>query len=98
MQKEQKDKDIKAFEKEIREYQKMLADERAKIEPLNQKIREHEQTEKDMSATILAYDDLIKAYRAVIIDMGRAIDHKCKQPFFDDRVFVIREGRRFYLR
>jgi len=98
MQKDQKDKDIAALEKDNREYRKLLEAERGKIEPLNQKIREHEQTERDMTATILAYDDLIKAYRAVIIDMGRAIDHKCKQPFFDDRVFVIREGRKFYLR
>ena len=98
MEKEQKDKETRALEKEIREYRKILAEEREKVEPLNQKIRDHEQTERDMSATILAYDDLIKSYRAVIIDMGRAIDHKCKQPFFDDRVFIEREGRKFYLR
>ena len=98
MQKEQKSAETKAFEKEIKDLRASLNQTLNERDEAKRKILVHEQTEKDMTATILAYDDLIKSYRAIIIDMGRAIDHKCKQPFFDDKVFVIRDGRKFYLR
>jgi chromosome segregation ATPase len=96
--KSQKDQAIRNLETDIRNLKKAIEVLKEENNELSGKIRIFENEKKDMSQIILSYDDLIKAYRAVIIDMGRALDHEQKQPFFADKIFVFREGRKLYLK
>jgi len=89
---------IRNLETEIRNLKYNFSESVKKNETLSAEIRTLKSEKEDMGKTILSYDDLIKAYRSVTIDLGRAIDHEQKQPFFEDKIFVIREGRKLYLK